>query len=89
MEAMVLQRPVLSTYVAGIPGLVVPGPPGGLFPAGDVEAIAQAMAEALGASTSSLQAMGQAARQRVLERHDIDTEAAKLAHWMQTIGGCA
>jgi colanic acid/amylovoran biosynthesis glycosyltransferase len=89
MEAMVLQRPVLSTYVAGIPELVVPGQTGWLFPAGDVEAIAQAMAEALGASTSSLQAMGQAARQRVLERHDIDTEAAKLAHWMQTIGGCA
>jgi len=85
MEAMVLQRPVLSTYVAGIPELVVPGQTGWLFPAGDVEAIAQAMAEALGASTSSLQAMGQAARQRVLERHDIDTEA----HWMQTIGGCA
>jgi len=34
MEAMALQRPVLSTYVAGIPELVVPGENGWLIPAG-------------------------------------------------------
>lgn len=79
MEAMALHRPVLSTYVAGIPELVQNGLHGWLFPAGDVQALAQAMRECLQASPEALQAMGHAAHQRVLERHDVDTEAAKLA----------
>ena len=37
MEAMALRRPVISTYVAGIPELVRPGENGWLVPAGDVE----------------------------------------------------
>jgi glycosyltransferase involved in cell wall biosynthesis len=36
MEAMALRRPVLSTYVAGIPELVIPGENGWLFPAGSI-----------------------------------------------------
>ena len=40
MEAMALRRPVLTTYVAGIPELVRPDEGGWLFPAGDVEALA-------------------------------------------------
>lgn len=79
MEAMALYRPVLTTYVAGIPELVQPGQHGWLFPAGDVQALAQAMRECLQASPEALQAMGQAAHQRVLQRHDAHTEAAKLA----------
>lgn len=79
MEAMALHRPVLSTYVAGIPELVQNGQHGWLFSAGDVHALAQAMRECLQASPEALQAMGRAAHQRVLERHNIDTEAAKLA----------
>jgi glycosyltransferase involved in cell wall biosynthesis len=78
MEAMALHRPVLSTYVAGIPELVQPGQHGWLFPAGDVQALAQAMRECLQASPSTLQAMGDAAHTRVLQRHNADTEAAKL-----------
>ena len=41
MEAMALRRPVISTYVAGIPELVRPGENGWLVPAGDVEALAE------------------------------------------------
>jgi glycosyltransferase involved in cell wall biosynthesis len=78
MEAMAVQRPVLSTYVAGIPELVQPDVHGWLFPAGDVGALAQAMLTCLDAPPEQLQRMGEAARHRVLERHDIDTEAAKL-----------
>ncbi|HWX90208.1 MAG TPA: glycosyltransferase, partial [Rhizomicrobium sp.] len=37
MEAMILGRPVLSTYVAGIPELVINGKTGWLFPAGSQE----------------------------------------------------
>jgi len=79
MEAMALRRPVLTTYVAGIPELVQPGENGWLFPAGSVEALVEAMAACLAMPVARLQAMGEAAHQRVIERHAIDTEAARLA----------
>lgn len=79
MEAMALRRPVLSTYVAGIPELVRPGREGWLFPAGDVDALVEALERMLATSPSELAAMGQAAHVRVLERHAIDIEAGKLA----------
>lgn len=79
MEAMALRRPVLTTYVAGIPELVRQGENGWLFPAGEVEELAAAMADCLAQPVEVLQRMGEAARQRVVERHDIDTEAARLA----------
>jgi colanic acid/amylovoran biosynthesis glycosyltransferase len=79
MEAMALRRPVITTFVAGIPELVRQDEGGWLFPAGDVEELAQAMQACLSASPDVLARMGQAAHQRVLARHDIDTEAAKLA----------
>ncbi|MFJ4394775.1 glycosyltransferase family 4 protein [Pseudomonas sp. NPDC089396] len=83
MEAMALRRPVLTTYVAGIPELVRPGENGWLFPAGAVDELAAAMADCLAQPVEVLQRMGEAARQRVLQRHDIDTEAAKLAHYFK------
>ena len=79
MEAMALRRPVLTTYVAGIPELVRPGENGWLVPAGDVEALAAALEDVLARPAAELRAMGEAARARALERHSIDTEAAKLA----------
>lgn len=79
MEALALGRPVVSTYVAGIPELVVPGECGWLVPAGDVEALAQAMREVLEAPTERLSSMGARGAVRVRERHDARDEAAKLA----------
>ena len=79
MEAMSLRRPVLSTFIAGIPELVQPGESGWLFPAGDVQRLADAMQECLQTPDDVLARMGEAARQRVLARHNVDTEAAKLA----------
>lgn len=85
MESMALGRPVATTYVAGIPELVLPGETGWLFPAGDIEAIAGAIRQCLAASADELARMGAAARQRVLQRHDPDTEAAKLiTHFRET-----
>ena len=83
MEAMALRRPVLTTYVAGIPELVRPGENGWLFPAGAVDELATAMADCLAQPAEALQRMGEAARQRVLQRHDIDTEAARLASYFK------
>jgi len=78
MEAMALRRPVLTTYVAGIPELVRPGENGWLFPAGSVDALESAMADFLSQPDEVLQTMGEAAYQRVIKRHNIDQEATKL-----------
>lgn len=78
MEAMALRRPVISTYVAGIPELVRPGEDGWLCPAGDVEALVEALKDFLSTPFNMLQEMGDAAYARVVERHSIDVEARKL-----------
>lgn len=78
MEAMALGRPVLTTSIAGIPELVRHGSDGWLVPAGDVEALVNTLSSALAMSTDQLENMGLLARARVIERHSIDIEAAKL-----------
>lgn len=78
MEAMALGRPVLTTSIAGIPELVRQGEDGWLVPAGDVDALVEALQRLLHTPTPELTRMGTGARARVLERHHIDTEAAKL-----------
>jgi colanic acid/amylovoran biosynthesis glycosyltransferase len=78
MEAMALRRPVISTFVAGIPELVIPGEHGWLVPASDVEALARAMQTCLDMPVETLARMGESAWKRVHARHDIDTEAGKL-----------
>ena len=79
MEAMALGRPVIATFVAGIPELVRPGENGWLVPAGSEQELAEAMEAAVVTSGEELARMGAAARRRALARHSIDTEALKLA----------
>jgi colanic acid/amylovoran biosynthesis glycosyltransferase len=79
MEAMALERAVISTYVAGIPELVRPGENGWLVAAGDAQALADALVECLAAPVEQLQAMGRRARERALARHNVNVEAARLA----------
>lgn len=79
MEAMAAGRPVIATAIAGVPELVVPGETGWIVPAGDATALAAAIAALAATPQDVLTTMGIAARARVFERHDIDTEAAKLA----------
>jgi len=78
MEAMLLGRPVISTYVAGIPELVLPGENGWLAPAGDSTSLCNAMLSAAAAAPDRLAEMGRAARERALARHDIDKIAATI-----------
>ena len=78
MEAMALRRPVISTFVAGIPELVVSGENGWLVPAGAVDELVAAMREALTLPDSQMAVMGEAAYVRVTQRHAIAREAAKL-----------
>jgi glycosyltransferase involved in cell wall biosynthesis len=86
MEAMALCRPVLTTYVAGIPELVRPGENGWLFPAGSIEDLTEAMEECLSLDPSDLQRLGDAGRRRVLARHSVATEVAKLAELFHATG---
>jgi glycosyltransferase involved in cell wall biosynthesis len=84
MESMVLSRPVISTYVAGIPELVEPGQHGWLVPAGDVGSLVAAMRDCLECPDRIIGTMGDKARIRAIERHDADREAAKLSDLFQT-----
>jgi glycosyltransferase involved in cell wall biosynthesis len=78
MEAMASARPVIATYIAGIPELVIPGQTGWLVPASDEVALAVAMREVLAASVETLNDMGLRGRARVIESHDIRKETAAL-----------
>lgn len=79
MEALALGRPVISTYVAGIPELVHPGVCGWLVPSGSVELLAQAMRVVLHLPVEKLNQMGRAGAQLVAQQHNAVIEAAKLA----------
>ncbi|OHV84993.1 glycosyltransferase [Rhizobium sp. LCM 4573] len=85
MESLALKRPVISTYIAGIPELVQPDN-GWLVPAGDLDALANAMRQALSASDFELFRKGEAGRRRTLERHDINRSAALLESLMAQAG---
>lgn len=77
MEALALGRPVIATAVAGIPELV-DGACGWLIPGGSEDALVGAMTAALHTSAEDLSAKGLIGRQRVLEMHDADRNAAVL-----------
>jgi colanic acid/amylovoran biosynthesis glycosyltransferase len=79
MEALALGRPVISTYVAGIPELVDPNVCGWLIPPGSIEALTTAMRNALTCSVETLEQMGKAGAQRVAQQWDATKEASKLA----------
>jgi colanic acid/amylovoran biosynthesis glycosyltransferase len=87
MEALALGRPVLSTYVAGIPELVRPGVNGWLVAAGSVEALVHSLREVLDAPRERLDAFGLAGRTAVAERHDANKEAARLAEHFRLAAG--
>jgi colanic acid/amylovoran biosynthesis glycosyltransferase len=78
MEAMALGRPVIATYVGGIPELVVDGETGWLVPAGSEEALCGAIRDCLQSSDARIADMGAKGRARALDRHTVDEEALKL-----------
>lgn len=78
MEALALHRPVVSTFVAGIPELVDAGC-GRLVPAGAVEPLVEAMREMLEATTEELTELGAEGARRVRADHCAAIESAKLA----------
>jgi colanic acid/amylovoran biosynthesis glycosyltransferase len=80
MEALALRRPVITTYIAGIPELVKAGENGWLIPAGSICALTAAMEDCITRSSDEIERMGDAGRRIIEERHSIDIEAGKLAN---------
>jgi mannosyltransferase len=77
LEAMSCGVPVVATDVGAFPELVVDGETGAIVSAGDVTAMAEAMARFLGDAEMRAGA-GRAARDRMVERFDIEAEAAAI-----------
>jgi colanic acid/amylovoran biosynthesis glycosyltransferase len=89
MEAMARGRPVISTYVAGIPELVTEDV-GRLVPASSIEGLAAAMEEMLHASPQRLTDLGRRGAQRVARLHDARQSGAQLAGlFAQAVRGMA
>lgn len=78
MEALATGRPVLGTYIAGVPELVESGVSGWLVPAGNVGATADAILRILRTPPEELTRMGRAGAERVRVMHNAATEAARL-----------
>ena len=78
MEALALGRPVISTYVAGIPELIETGMNGWLVVAGSVKDLVIAMKAAMDTPPEQLEMMGKASMVRVHQNHTAKTEAGKL-----------
>jgi colanic acid/amylovoran biosynthesis glycosyltransferase len=79
MEAFARARPVLSTFVAGIPELVVPGRNGWLVPPGSVDDLAEGLRQVLDTPGERLAAMGLCGREDVRRVHDIEVVASDMA----------
>lgn len=77
MEALALARPVITTFIAGVPELVDRSC-GWLTPASDVEALSDAIEAAMDATPETLVAMGAAGRSRVARMHDRRPLARRL-----------
>ena len=69
---------MLTTYIAGIPELVVDGENGWLIPSGSAPRIAEAIAKVMEAPVEKLNEMGRKGREAVRERHYTPTETGKL-----------
>ena len=84
MEALAVARPVISTYVGGIPELV-DREDGWLTPAGSEDALVEAMTAALHAPPEELATKGTVGKERVRRLHDSRKNAALVA---EAIGSC-
>jgi glycosyltransferase involved in cell wall biosynthesis len=83
MESLAMGRPVISTYIAGIPELVRSRENGWLIPAGSVDALVCAMRELMDTPRERRAAMGLAGRERVKKRHNLENEVATLESLMR------
>lgn len=78
MEAFAVGRPVISTYIAGIPELVRPNVNGWLVPAGNIDELVAALIDALETPVEQLMEMADLGREVTFQRHHTVTEGGHL-----------
>lgn len=78
MEAMAMEIPCVTTFVNGIPELIRDGSDGLLVPPSDDIALAAAIARLIDDETLRKR-LGESARTRVIERHNLARNAERLA----------
>ena len=78
MEAMAMEVPCISTFVAGIPELVRNEIDGILIPPSDEQALAFSIGRLI-EDPNLRRRLGAAGRQRVIEKYDLDRNVARLA----------
>lgn len=87
LEGMACGCAIVATEVGGIPDVICPGENGLLVPPGEVNALANAITELI-QSPERRAALGQAARQTILERFTPERElAANLSLYQQLLTG--
>lgn len=84
MEALALDCPVISTSIAAISELVIPGENGWLLPPGETQPLVNALREAIQLSVEESAALGQKGRKRVLEMHHPDRQTEELLALFQS-----
>jgi glycosyltransferase involved in cell wall biosynthesis len=82
MEAMAMEIPCVSTWITGIPELIRDGVDGLLAAPSDIEAFAAAI-DSLIADPEFRLRIGQAGRQRVLDKFDLRRNSSTLADVMR------
>ncbi len=86
MESLALGRPVISTYVAGIPELVESNICGWLVSPSSVEVLVETMHAVLQMPVEKLETMGKIGAARVAQQHNATVEARKLAALFRASG---
>jgi glycosyltransferase involved in cell wall biosynthesis len=76
VEAQAMGRPVVASKLGAQTETVADGVTGFLFPPGDADALAEAIAKALALSAATRKAMGEAGRARVLAAYTVDAMCA-------------
>ncbi len=78
MEAFALKKPVLTTWVAGIPELVKQDRNGWLYPPNDTNSLVNALIELTNTPADKLKQMGEMGFQDVMRSHSVDSEVSVL-----------
>jgi glycosyltransferase involved in cell wall biosynthesis len=78
MEAMAMEIPCITTYIAGIPEMIRDGVDGLLVPASDLEALVAALARLMD-DEKLRKKLGKNGRKRIVERYNLTRNVERLA----------
>jgi D-inositol-3-phosphate glycosyltransferase len=85
LEAMAFETPVLATRVFGLPELIDDGETGWLCEPRDTIALAAALDRALSSPPEERRRIGRAARELVVQRHDLDLYGRAVAELLDQV----